>query len=568
MITIEDRKNHMVLSGSLNAQVFEAVRDMPGRKRWRGRELFFEPSRANVEFLKHHLPDAHWKGTRHLDVQDLAKLEADAREAKTRPLPTEAMSFRFKTAPREHQKKAFHISKDRGAFALFLEQGLGKTKVILDTAAHLWAEGKIDTLLVTAPNGVHEQWVEEQLPAHLPEWVRRKCLVYVSNRTKGWKERADEVLGYQDGLRVVSMHIDAFATEKGVRFAERVLSSGQALWALDESVSIKTPGAKRTKAVLKLRDLAPYRRILTGTPITKGAEDLYSQTRFLSDDVFGFSSFYSFRNRFCVTQPIPGAPHGAVRIVGYRNLEELKERLDGWAVRMTAADCLDLPERTYLTRHVQMTAEQHRAYEDLKEELLTQLDDGSLVSAPTALVQLMRLQQVLCGFVSAEDGVTRQLKSNRAQAALDVAHEAQGKVLIWARFHNDIDVLSETFKHWKPAVWDGRQTSEQKQAAKRRFMQDDQCQVFIANPSAAGTGVDGLQRVSHTMVYYSNSFKASDRWQSESRLHRDGQKGTVTVVDLVVPGTVDERILKALKQKQDVARNVLDVRNLLQTGEQ
>lgn len=556
MIIKQDGKNG-ILSGKLNAAVFDLARNMPGRRRWRGRDLVFELSRANVEFLQAQLPDVPWEGDRLAQLQEIKQTEDAGRIAKK--LPQEAMFFRYKTQPRAHQVKAFQISRDREAYGLFLEQGLGKTKVILDTAAHLWAEGKIDTLLIVAPNGVHAQWVNEQIPEHLPDWVEHKDIVYQSTHTKTWLAKAETVLDYREGLRIVAMHQEAFATQKGLDFAVRVLHSGRVLWTIDESISIKTPGAQRTKAIMRLRNSARFRRILTGTPVTKGVEDLYTQLRWLHEDIHGFSSFYTFRNMFCITAPIPGAPAGAVQIVGYKNLDKLKELMDPWTLRLEVADCLDLPERVYQTRPVNMTKEQSRLYGEMKEELLTQLSTGEIISAEIAVVKILRLQQILCGYTVDTEGKHHLIETNRAREALAAAEQAAGKVVVWARFHEDIDLLVKEFAAWRPVTWDGRTSVKDRGNAKLRFINDPECRAFIANPSAAGIGLDGLQHASHTMIYYSNSFKASDRWQSESRLFRDGQRGTVNVIDLVVPKTIDEYILKVLKKRQDIASEALDV---------
>jgi SNF2 family DNA or RNA helicase len=294
--------------------------------------------------------------------------------------------------------------------------------------------------------------------------------------------------------------------------------------------------------------------------VTRGIEDLFTQLRWLDDDVHGFSSFYSFRNHYCITRPVPGAPPGVVKIVGYQNMDELQRRLDAWSIRMTAADCLDLPPRIPMVRPVEMTKEQKRLYIEMRDELFTQMESGEIVTAEQAVVKLLRLQQILCGHITDEDGRFHWLPTNRPDACLAAAEEASDKVVVWARFQPDVDLLRETFKAWAPAVYDGRETAAAKKEAKRRFINDADCRVFIGNPAAAGVGTDGLQHSSHTMIYYSNSFKAYDRWQSEGRLFRDGQKGTVKVIDLVVPNSIDGYILKTLKLRKDVATAALDVR--------
>lgn len=562
----DTRKGMALLRAKLGVQIFEFAREMPGRRRWQGRDLLFEMTRANVVYINEKFPDAVWEVDRLQQVQDLEQLEADARAAKLADLPPEASNFAYKTVPREHQRRAFLVSRDRDFYGYFLEQGLGKTKIDFDDTAYAWASGKIDTFIIDAPNGVHAQWIDEQMPLHLPDWVPRRALVYTSTQTKRWLREAEEWFAYHDGLRILAIHHDAFTTDKGLAFMRRVLSSGKCKWSIDESSrKIKTPGAKRTKETLKLRDMAVRRRLLDGTPVTKGVEDLFTQLKFLSNDVHGFSSFYTFRNRYCKVAQVPGAPTGVVKIIGYQNLEELQKRMDGWTIRLRSADCLDLPERIYSQHYVAMTDEQKRLYTDLKEELVAQLDSGELITAEQAVVKLLRLQQILCGHVKTENGVIRSVSTNRPAEALAVARQTGDKVIVWARFHHDIDLLSATFKEdgWSPVTWDGRTSIEERAAAKRRFIEDPSCGAFIANPGSAGTGTDGLQHASHSMIYYSNTFKASERWQSEARLFRDGQKGTVNVTDLVVPNTCDVHILRTLKSRRDIAVTALDIRNFI-----
>lgn len=560
-IRVDEKTRKGFLDGSLGPMLRDIARDIPGKRRWVTGGLQFELSRVNIEFLRTRLPDVAWEGDTLSRLIAVEAMEDEARKAKALAMPAEAGHFRYKTTPRDHQKRAFLLSRDREAYGLFLEQGLGKTKVIFDTAAYLWSQGKIDTLLVVAPNGVHAQWIEEQLPLHLPDWVPRKTLIYGSReaKLKRWQAECEEVFDYHDGLRVIVVNQEALAFESGVEFVERVLHSGLCLWAIDESNSIQTPGARRTKSAMRLRNSAKFRRILTGTPVARGVENLYSQLKWLSDDVHGCSSFAGFRNQYCETVPNPFAP-GAVRIVGYKNLDDLKRRMDPWCLRVEARDCLDLPERIYSTRYVALTDEQTRLYREVRTQLLTQLQTGEIVTADQAIVKLLRLQQIVLGHVKDENGKVHRIPNNRIADALAAANEASTKVVIWACFHEDIDQLVEASRKAgrNPAVWDGRNVKTRGDE-KRRFINDETCRDFIANQGSAGIGVDGLQHVASTMIYYSNTFKARERWQSEARLWRDGQRGTVNVVDLVARGTVDAYVLKTLQARDDVAKAALRI---------
>ncbi len=470
------------------------------------------------------------------------------------------MIYTFSTTPHAHQEVSLQRSAEQENFALFLEMGLGKSKIILDTAGMLHAKGKILNLLITAPNGVHRQWVEEQAPIHLAEYPY-KCIVFDSQKsnTKKWAKKMDAVLINPIFLRIFTINVEAMITQGGEAFARKVLGSGPTLWALDESVSIKAPGSKRTKKLLSLSMLATYRRILSGAPITKGAEDLYTQLRFLDHRILGHKSFYSFRNNYCITEPIYGAPRGAVQIVGYRNLDELKQRLSKHIVRFRVADCLNLPPRIYMTREVEMTKEQAKAYEWLKYEFFYEIENHT-ITTEQAIIRLLRLQQVLSGYVKTDEGDIISIPSNRIRVLQEVVTEAAGKVVIWARFHRDIDEIKKALQPLGVVVWDGRTPVNERVEAKRRFMEDDDTTIFLANQQAAGLGIDGLQHASSTMIYYSNNFSLNDRLQSEARLHRFGQRGAVRVVDLQVPNSLDSYIVQRLRDNQEIAEHTLDIR--------
>lgn len=559
---VEIKKNVGELSGKFTADTFLTVKGMPGRYKWVGSKLTFELTRANVEYLREKFPTAVWETYRANEVQEFFEREADnlrARQAQVGVITPRAVDFTYKTEPMPHQNEGFEFVKDLPYFGLLWEQGLGKTKTALDVAAYKWSKGEIDTLLIMAPNGVHIQWVKEQLKEHLPDWCPRRHLPYRPERTKKWLRALEYVLAWSDGLRVFAINQEAMATKNGVAFVENILKTCKVMWIIDESPSIQSSSAARTKSVLKIRLKAKVRAILTGTPIGTGLENMYTQLSFLHQDILGYSSFYTFRNHFCVTEPVYGAPSGVEQITAYKNMDEFKTKVNAYCIRRTAEECLNLPERIPIRRNVPLTEVQRRMYSEMFEEMVTAVESGEIVTAEQAVVKLIRLQQIVCGFVKDEDGVVHRIPSNRVTAAESFVEQANGKVLVWARYHEDIDHLKESMGKYNPVVWDGRVPLALKLEAKRSFMHDDSCRVFIGNQDAAGTGLDGLQHASHTMLYYSNNFNARSRWQSEARLYRMGQKGTVIVGDLVSPGTIDLRLLKVLKQRKDTADLVLDV---------
>jgi SNF2 family DNA or RNA helicase len=399
----------------------------------------------------------------------------------------------------------------------------------------------------------------------MPKWVNYKAVTYQSNHTKAFLKKYQEVYEAKNCLRIFSFHIETFSNAKGIRWAENVIDSGTCLWALDESTRIKKQTAKRTKSVLKLSKRVPYKRIASGAPITQGVEDLYTQLMFLDEDILGFSSFYTFRNHYCVTRPVPNAPPGAVQIVGYKNLDELKDRLDAHTFRVTKQECLDLPEKVYMTREIEMSPQQQAAYLALENDLIVALENGAIIETPMAITQLMKLQQILCGFIIDDEGNITNLSDNRIQETINIVEQVHGKVIIWSRFREDIRKLALAVN--KAGIsfveYHGGVAQEARRENLRAFMQDPNVKVFIANPTAGGTGLN--LAMASTAIYYSNDFNADTRWQSEDRIHRIGQKNNATYIDLLVPGTIDAKILGALRRKKNVADSVLSIKEILKS---
>lgn len=561
MYSITRDGKHGRLQGKVDQAFLELSRSMPGRRRWVGRDLVFEMTAGNIEHIKSKLPDAVWNTDVIEDVKALEQfrlVEETSRQIKHQELPPEAYTFSFKTTPFEHQRRAFFISRSLALYAYFMEMGTGKTKVMIDKAAFLWSTGLINAFLVHAPNGVHRQWIVEQCPTHMPDFVKWKGFVYDSNTFKQRKVQKEwaEFLAF-DGMKVLAMNIECMSHKSGVDVCTDFLLATKPFWAIDESTRIKTPGATRTKAVHRLSKHAPYRAIASGAPVTKGVEDLYAQLKFLSPDILGFSSFYTFRNRYCIMGGFEGK-----MIVGYRNVEELLKRLDGHSFRVTKADCLDLPEKVYTTREVPLTPEQKRLILQMKEEFLAQLDDGTVIDAPLAITRLMKMQQLTCGHILDAEGNITRVPSNRISVLMEILEEAQGSVIIWARFHEDIRMITEalTAAGKDYVEYHGKISSEGREAAKQAFMKGH-VQYMVGNQGAGGIGLNMV--VANTMVYYSNDFNADVRWQSEDRIHRIGQTKSCLYVDLVSPGTPDVKIVKALRHKKNVADSIMDVKDLL-----
>lgn len=548
-----DAKGRGLLRGHFSGGVLDLLRLMPDRRRWVSRTLVFEMTDANVGFFKENLPDVVWSPDALQAVKKLQELrwsgEATAAAKKRDVLPD--VKFTYKTKPFKHQEKAFLLSRDKASFALLMEMGTGKTKVVLDTAAYLYQRGKIEALVVIAPNNVHRQWAVDQIPEHLPDWCPRTVLVYGSLIVQSAGFRKDLKKWFEDDhkLRIMCVNIEGLSTAKATAFVHDILDKLPAMLVVDECTRIKTPGASRTKNAIRLSKLAPYKRIMSGSPVTKGAEDLYSPLAFLDPNILGFSSYWAFRGRHCTMGGWQGK-----QIVGYRNIEELQARLDGWSYRIRKADCLDLPEKVYVTVPVPLAPDQRAAYKELRDNFIVEID-GGMVEAAMAITRLLRLQQIVCGRAVTDAGVKRFIHS-RVITCVDLVESASGKTIVWSRFLEDIDNISEELKQRGIGhiTYDGR--SKNRMDLVTQFRKDENCRVFVGQPASGGIGLN--LEVANTVIYYSNDYNAEVRWQSEDRAHRIGQVNKVTYIDLVAPGTIDTKILAALKNKKNVAAMVVD----------
>jgi len=470
-------------------------------------------------------------------------------------------NYKFKTKPYEHQLEALEKSWAQETYALFMEMGTGKSKVLVDNIAMLYDRGAIRGALIVAPKGVYKNWDQIEFPTHLPEHVEHTKVLWEPNITKRKQVELDTLFDGKEDLKILIMNVEAFSTTKGLDFAQRFLNIflGRALFGIDESTTIKTPTAKRTKNILKIGNLAKYRRILTGSPVTKSPLDLYSQCEFLDPYHLGHQSYYSFRARYAnmIDRNFGGR---RVQIVGsYRRLPELTAKLEKFSYRVLKEDCLDLPPKVFTKRIVELTDEQKKVYAQMKRMAIAELD-GKVMSTVNVMTQLMRLHQVTCGHFKADDQTVKPVKNNRITALLELLEETDGKVIIWANYREDIKNIVESLKkaygEASTVEYHGGVDSTLRQDNIAQFQQKNgPTRYFVGNAQTGGYGI--TLTAANTVVYYSNSYDLEKRLQSEDRAHRIGQTGSVTYVDFIAENTIDERIVKALRRKINLANEIM-----------
>ena len=468
------------------------------------------------------------------------------------------MNYKFKTKPYKHQLTALEKSWNKETYAYFMEMGTGKTKVLIDNMSMLYDNGKIDGALIIAPKGVVKTWYEQELPAHLPDHIEKVSILWQPNITKKQKENLDSVLKTGTELHILVMNVEALSTSKGVDFALKFINCHNTLMAIDESTTIKNPGAKRTKNIIKLGGISKYRRIMTGSPVTKNPLDLYSQCEFLDPYLLDFTSYYAFRNRYAEMKTLHVRGRSIQVVKKFVNLAELSERLKGFSYRVLKEDCLDLPPKNWTKRHISLTPDQFKVYDQMKKQAVAHLN-GKASSTMTVLTQLMRLQQITCGHFVANDGSTQEIKNNRISELMDVLSEIEGKVIIWGHWQKDITNIIKAIvdEYGSGSVVDyyGLTPQDERQDNIRQFQNNPECRFIVGTPQTGGYGITLTQ--ANTVVYFSNGYDLEKRLQSEDRAHRIGQKKNVTYVDIICEDTVDEKIVKALKDKINIASQVL-----------
>tara|TARA_R110000765_G_scaffold79276_2_gene156019 strand:- start:163 stop:1605 length:1443 start_codon:yes stop_codon:yes gene_type:complete len=470
------------------------------------------------------------------------------------------MNYKFKTKPYEHQLEALKRSWNKKEYAYFMEMGTGKSKVLIDNIAMLYDKGGINAAIIVAPKGVYRNWSEKEIPAHMPDHIEKHIGVWTPAPNTKQKRELIKLFEVNHDLKLLIINVEAFSTKKGVAFVEKFILAHNVLIAVDESTTIKNPKAQRTKNLLKLAVNSKYRRILTGFPVTQSPLDLYSQSTFLSPQLLGYTSFYSFQNRYAKLINRKMGARTFRQVVGYQNLEELTGNVNEFSYRVLKKECLDLPDKVYQRREVELTTEQKKVYKELKDYAMAELDSHELVSVTSVLTQILRLHQVVCGFVRNDNGDEVEVKSNRLDELINILEEVQGKTIIWANYQYDIKRILKTLHNItgvnSVATYYGETPDEERQEIIRRFQDpNSELKYLISNTQTGGYGIT-LTEASN-VIYYSNNYDLEKRLQSEDRAHRIGQTNKVTYIDLVAKGTVDEKIVKALRNKLSLAQEVL-----------
>lgn len=508
-------------------------------------------------------------------------------------------TFAFKTKPYEHQQDAFDTCKDLDFYALGMDMGTGKTKLMIDIASYLYANDQIDAVLVIAPNGVHYQWYAEQLPIHssIPYygfiWDSKRYDTRIYDKAlKTFEERTGQIKWF-------CANVEYFSTASMISIFQRYLANHRVLLVIDEATRIKNPRAKRTKNLLALAKMAARRTILTGTLVTNSPFDLWSMYECLKEGFWGVN-YFVFQHRYGLfvrdMNPYNGRVFQRVmnekdysqlrsrlkkgesierisaytgisekniqyvmdhpEFTGYKNLADLREIIEPHTVFKRKEDCLDLPPKVYERVYVEFNKEQKRIYQELTSLLLSRYDDVEL-SVANKVSLTLRLMQICGGFFPSPELKRPKLIGEKNTKIEVLRHDLEEigdeRVIIWAHFVAEIEmittVISEAFPHWRVESYYGKTDKIKRRVLVQEFQRGD-IKVLICNQQTASFGLN-LQR-SNLQYFYSNTYSLEHRVQAEDRSHRAGQRWPVVYKDLIIKNTVEERVLTVLHNKKSL----------------
>lgn len=490
----------------------------------------------------------------------------------------------FKSTPYAHQERDFYRSRDMEAFGFLYEMGAGKSKPTVDTASYLYSYGRINAVLIVAPNGVHSKWLKEDFPLSFPDHIQYEGAIWEAGNKKA-EQACENLLRPGAQLRVLCMNVDAFSLEKGRGFAlaKKFLQSTDCLMVIDESSRIKNPDAKRTQNICKLGEKAKYRRVLSGTYISNSPFDVYGQFMFLDPSILG-QSFYAFKAQYAEildkTDPLVVglmaknnlrfAPQIVAKdkVTGqakYRNLDKLKQLLAPYCSRVTKEECLDLPKKIYQNRYFKLPPAHMKAYTQLRDKAKLELTSGDKLTVMHKLTLMLRLQQVTSGFFPSDTGELVHMypdpKDNpRYAALLELLEDLEGGTIIWCRFVEEIEAIVQLLGPENCYAYYGKISVTDREEAKVGFQQRKR-KYFVGNLQTGGIGLN--LTAAENEVFVSNTFSYEDRKQGEDRAHRIGQERNVNIFDLLAEDTCDKSIVRVLKNKEDLATYMNDFKDMI-----
>jgi len=504
----------------------------------------------NLQQARYNPKERHWTATR--NVPNAIDLHAqgfysdsemlDRRPARTSG--TDGFHWSLKCDPYQHQRDFEQWATHRARALLAADMGTGKTLMALQWLA---VHGVFpERVLVVCPTSLIHNWVAE---------IRKFCGIEAIGVVGSPLKRIE--LARRPGLHVINY--EYFAINQTIRQE----FEGKRAMILDESHKIKNPQAHRSKILHESGTAVPYVLLLTGTPVSQGAQDYYSQFKVVEPKLLG-SSFTAFKARYCEQEAVRGAPPGVKKIVGYKRLDELNKLIAPFTHTIRKSECLDLPKKVYTQRFVELGVDQRNFYNKLKREMAAWINGDETkepVTAANVLTRLLRLSQVAQGFVSTGEEIDNKVAIHKFESnpkldclgeILDEMPEGESFVIM-CRFRQDIDNVSGLLEKRgiKGYVIDGRTPMERRQECVDDF-QAGRVQALVGQIQVAGLGLNMTR--AEKMIFFSNDYSLVNRLQAEDRIHRIGATGDHCLyIDITAINTVDEHVTEALTSKREVA---------------
>jgi len=488
------------------------------------------------------------------------------------------MKHKYKTRPMKHQAQYMANYTGREHFANFSEMGTGKSWIAINEAADQWSKGIINSILIIAPKGVHDNWTYPefgQLSMHMPDWCDYIARSYTAGMNKTQLADLDNLYGKPSfgKLRILSVAWDSLITAQGQEVISRfVLSATKLSVIADEAHKAANPKTKRTESFMVLRPRSVVRRIITGTPYMSSPFNLFSQMNFLSPSILDCEDFVLFKSEHAIMldgksrliqklkerHGIRGTPQIVAKDDEgkpmYRNLDRLSAQIAPHMFRVLKKDCLDLPEKIYKTVLFELSPEQRRQYNLVSKSLVVELNEQN-VPLDSIIAKFMKLSQIISGFIidpetGAEYAIPGrnpklELLQDRCEDVMEYGHQA----VIWTRFRMEVDMVSKMLD--KLGATFCTYTGDHKSMSKVNDFQAGHYQFFVSNIQAGSTGT--TLTAATRAIYLSNPRGMVERLQSEDRTHRIGSNEPVIYEDLIAARTIDAMILQAFKNHKEIA---------------
>ncbi len=467
----------------------------------------------------------------------------------------------FRFPPYEHQQREWDENRDKRSHALLWQMRTGKTKAAIDLSCYWHEEYDIDGVIVFAPNGVHENWIRRELVKHHWNRIPHNKVAYGTDLTRNsvWDARFEKMLD-SNKFMWLAVNSESMIRPQARNILKRFMKKKSHFMIIfDEAHDFRIPGAKRTKMARSLAPHAAGIRTLTGTAVLNSPLHAFSEYELLKKGALGFDTFGDFKNKFAVFKKVvmkddEGRPkyngRKFLKLVDYQNLDVLQKRMAKYSSIVLREDCEDLPEIVEDVRYVSLNKEQIRIYRELHKKFTVDIDKEE-VSIGENTIRMMKLQQVLSGFVIDEYGEVHRIpgKNPKIEAMVEELRDANGKTIIWCQFREDIRMVRErlTKEKIRFVEYHGAVKQSIRQDAIDAFQTDKKIDVFLGQPASGGQGLD--LSAAHHVLWFSHTFNTIHRKQAEERATAMGGH-KITMVDLVVPNSVDEYI------RAKVAKNV------------